>query len=297
MVKRDMFEQLEQSAGFRDVNPQNAWVDWHRLAPELTGGVLPRLIACVVGNDALISDARAVLAQLNCTDLKIDEQEAQGADVRMKKSFQISASVGLTSFTPEDMARVERHSRVAYIVSENYGAGDGLHTCEQLLGVIKLLLQRNKSVAVKIDSSGIAHGADRWIQMAERIEAAKDENPPYGTFYGLWNAVTAYPLGAANGDVYTCGMHLLGLPDLIVPPSLVQNLRLPTIVEAFELFGVYLLSDGHKFCDGNTFRTSAQSPHSVSRGKSALATTQMSFSSILLDAGALSWLDQFRLCN
>lgn len=42
MMPRDKFEDMHSERGFRDINPENCWVEWHRLRAQVTGGFLPR---------------------------------------------------------------------------------------------------------------------------------------------------------------------------------------------------------------------------------------------------------------
>jgi hypothetical protein len=65
------------------------------------------------------------------------------------------------------------------------------------------------AVALKGESSGIAHGAARWRALAATV--AGDDRDAAGV--ALYHAWVRRPLGDAAGILYTCGMHLLGERD------------------------------------------------------------------------------------
>ena len=64
---------------------------------------------------------------------------------------------------------------------------------------------------------------------------------------------------AAEGNHYTCGAHLLGVPDAIAADSLLAP---AAAVDTFRTFLLYLLADCREqvFRDGDTLRLDADGP-------------------------------------
>ncbi len=108
---------------------------------------------------------------------------------------------------------------------------------------------------MKCESSGIAHGAARWRALTMQ---ANDPGDPGGRWAGLFDAFVLYPIQSAH-DFYTCGMHLLGKPDLIAASELVPAAG---AAELFRVFALYLLADcpDGGFASGHTFSPSETAP-------------------------------------
>lgn len=61
MMEREDAEQMEVSRGYRDVEPEDCWADWHRLRGQFAGGYLPKLILCAVGDAHFAARAEALV--------------------------------------------------------------------------------------------------------------------------------------------------------------------------------------------------------------------------------------------
>ncbi len=60
MMERKDAEQMVVSRGYRDVEPEDCWADWHRLRGQIAGGYLPKLIPCAVGDAHFAARAEAL---------------------------------------------------------------------------------------------------------------------------------------------------------------------------------------------------------------------------------------------
>jgi hypothetical protein len=69
------------------------------------------------------------------------------------------------------------------------------------------------ATAVKDESSGIAHGAVRWRELVARAQKAE----PLERCTALHRAFVRRPIGSRD-LLYSCGMHLLGEPDVELSP-------------------------------------------------------------------------------
>jgi hypothetical protein len=117
-------------------------------------------------------------------------------------------------------------------------------------------LVRAGGAGVFIDNSGVAHGGRKWIAMAE------DGGP---------DAVSFAFVGIVRGrqDVWTMGMHVLGLPDMVMRRVDAGDDG-ETIIEVIRYVssGSKPLGDGHVLADENgpRFRAAATSGSELAAG-------------------------------
>ena len=254
MMSREHVEEMVQSRGYRDVNAQDCWADWHRLRVEFTGnGYLPKIVLCVVGGAKLSDNARPLLEAAGV------EHEWSDRNPRMITSFEASACRCDPSFQPEDLAGIASHSRVLYVLSKNFTAKEGPGVSRAFLRLGARLLEAG-GVALKCESAGIAHGRARWLELAREAE---NEHP----WSELLRAFVQLPI-FKDDDYHTCGMHLLGRPDLIVSAALLRKLHGSgedpawKAVDLLRVFARYLLGECAEgaFASGHTFSAAADSP-------------------------------------
>jgi hypothetical protein len=246
---------INQSRGWIDVNPENCWVDWHRLRPQMSGAYLPRVILCLPGDDDFRSRAEPILQAENV------EHEFREHEPNLLRSFETS-SMTRPWLTPDDIARIGGHRCVLYVLSGSIVPAEAGSVSQRFLKLGRRLLDGG-GFGVKCDSAGISHSPSRWAH----FDDAADRRGGY-LWWALFDAYMAYPIGDAGGDLYTCGMHLLGAPDLIVSAPTLAGLIGPekpvvsAAAELFRVFGVYLVGEcpTGKFASGHTFSLNAQSP-------------------------------------
>jgi hypothetical protein len=243
---------LEASRGYRDVNPEDPWADWHRLRVEFTGdGCLPRIVLCLAGDN------------LACHTTALDaagiEHDLRGRDDRMEAAFRAS-SFGLSSVGPKELERVGGHTEVLYVVGKNTTAKQAPEFALELLNSSAAILAAGVP-AIKCESSGIAHSAGRWIELAR--EAAE---PGFVRCSALFRAYVQLPISDPR-DLYSCGMHLLGRPDFIVSHAAIADAypgqpSAMAVSDLFGTFGLYLLDEcpAGDFRSGNTFRARSDAP-------------------------------------
>lgn len=248
MMELSDAQKMAESRGFVDVNPDNCWADWHRLRVQMTGrGYLPKIVLCVPGGDDLRARCEPILE-----DQRI-EHEFRAHDAHMTRAFRAS-SVTWPGFTSKDFERIENHLTVLYVLSENYVAAAAPSVSCRFLEIGNRLLEAG-GIAIKCESSGISHPADRWTKFMTNAKGAPDER-----FNALFHAYVAYPIGS-KADLYTCGMHLLGAPDLIISQARARQsgtddkTLVAMVAELFRVFANYFLAECPigKFVSGHTF--------------------------------------------
>ncbi|MBA2538760.1 MAG: hypothetical protein H0V17_03925 [Deltaproteobacteria bacterium] len=164
-------------------------------------------------------------------------------DPRMPNAFKVWMDRVDPSMTDEDWAAIEAHRAVTYVLSPPIDPPRAIEISTAALRLVSDALSAG-ALAVKGESAGIAHGAAKWKQLAAELS---DEQPRFA-LYGAW---VRRPLGA-GGILYTCGMHLLGLPDIELP----GEADVFTAVAWLDAFGGYQLIEAPQdtLGDGHTFR-------------------------------------------
>jgi hypothetical protein len=239
-------EKLIETRGYRDVEPENCWADWHRLRVEMTGhGFLPKMILCLVGDQSFKKKAQSILESSGV------EHEWREHDSRIRSAFEAAAFRLEPTLGAEELKKIGEHACVLYVVSKNFTARQAPVESRAFLRLGAKLLDAG-GIAMKCESSGIAHGREHWIQLADQARLKADPN----RWPALFRAFVQMPI-TSDDDFYTCGMHLLGKPDLIAE----RTLGADSVVDLFGIFAIYLLADcpEGKFYSGHTFSLDAQS--------------------------------------
>jgi len=246
-------EKMAQSRGYVDVNPRNCWADWHRLRTQMTGkGCLPKIVLCIPGDEDFRVRSQPILDADNV------QHEFKPHDERLVNSFRAS-SMTHRSFTAQDFARIGAHTSVLYILSENYPAGAAPQLARTFLNLGRRLLDVG-GFAVKCESSGVSHSPDRW----KELDSAANHDS-YQMWAALFRAFVVFPI-ASKTDLYSCGMHLLGTPDLIIARSAAETpnnagIAPSAVVQLFDAFGMYLIGECQPgaFASGDTFSVDQES--------------------------------------
>jgi hypothetical protein len=215
-------------------------------------------VMCVVGADLDLDKVAEVVAEVGGPGFQLDTEFSQSEpDSRMSEAFEVSADLVVPSFTDEDRAAVEAHRSVAYVLGPPAAAYEGFAVTRRMLAVVAALLQ-DGGTAAKSESSGIAHGRERWLHLAAVAAAATDragQAPP------LYAAFVRRPL--SSGLVYySCGLHLMGEADVEITAA--DDDR---GLEWMDGLARYLLIDrgSARIRDGDTFGLQADSPRRVLR--------------------------------
>lgn len=203
--------------------------------------IQPRIVLCV------LHDRPEVIEAL-CADSGTYTYDAQysdtGPDERMPRAFDCSWDRVRPSATAEDTAAILHHRNVAYAVSRFITPGTARQIAADGLSLIARAFAEGAR-AVKCDSSGIAHGRAAWLELASRRDPES-----------LYFSYVRRPLGE-NLHMYSCGMHLIGLPD-----TEVLGFSDREAARIIDLFSLYLLTEeGHRTVQsGHTFACSQHDP-------------------------------------
>ncbi|MFY1689592.1 hypothetical protein [Plantactinospora sp. WMMB782] len=224
------------------------------------GSPPPQHVLCVLGAGLDLDLVARLAAEIGGPDCTLDaEYSRPEPDPRMAASFR--SSLTSPSFTDADRRAVRKHDTVAYLLSPPATRQTAIEVSRRMLALTAALL-RAGATAVRNESSGLAHGRDRWLDLADRAAAATDEPTLAVLLHRAW---VKRPItdGVA---VYSCGMHLLGAPDVELragPPT--GPAEVDAQVGLLDALAHYLLTEpgGRRIRDGETFALAPDAPHWV----------------------------------
>lgn len=215
-------------------------------------------VVCVVGAKLDLTRLAETVDRVGGPGFELDEEYSQDEpDPRMVEAFEVSADLVVPSFTERDRTAVAEHRAVAYLLGPTATAGEAFAVTRRMLAVVAAVLSDGADAA-KSESSGIAHGRDRWLHLAAAASAATDRG---GQAPPLYAAFVRRPL--SSGLVYySCGMHLMGEADVEITAA--DDDR---GLEWMDGLARYLLIDrgSGRIRDGDTFGLQADSPRRVLR--------------------------------
>ncbi len=172
-------------------------------------------------------------------------------DARMRGAFEASMDRVSPSFTKADWTTIERHKAVGYVLSPRITRANDRKVSTSALRLVDAALGAGARAA-KSESSGIAHGARRWRTLAGKIRGKGTDAAAAEALYQAW---VRRPIG--DDDVlYTCGMHLLGLPDVEMAND-VAPLEGVQWLDAFARYELHEVTQ-NKLRAGHTFRPDAE---------------------------------------
>ncbi len=212
---------------------------------------LPRQVLSVLGPWRSLDEVAKVIER--APGFTLDrEASALSNDARMEAAFEASADRVTPSMSDEDLRAIREHAAVAYVLSPPIEAAEAMDIARETLALIVRLFEAG-AAAVKSESAGIAHGRERWLELAR--EAAGDD--PEDSAVAIYLAFVRRPL-LDEPVYYTCGMHLLGERDVEVP----TREKVLDAVDLLDTLAIYLLTekppDGVE--QGHTFRRSEKDP-------------------------------------
>lgn len=191
-----------------------------------------------------------------------------GHDDRMVDAFAASAQ---SEADAAAFARIGDHTAVVYLLSGSVGRDEAESVAEAMLSAACALLDAG-GLGVKCESSGTAHTEGAFRALAAEVEAARDALAQddldedatltlrHKLVSALYDAYVERPI-ADDHDVYTCGMHLLGAPDVVIAASAIASEDDPGCVDASDLdaFALYVLAEPLARAEV-TFRTTEDAP-------------------------------------
>lgn len=222
--------------------------------------VFARHVVCLLGQLDSFDDLERVALEVGGRGFSIDrEYSILEPDDRMERSFEVAADRTSPSMLDSDWDAIRSHRAVAYVLSPPMERAAARATSKRMLDVVAAAFEVGASAA-KSESSGIAHGRARWLELAGRCASS---DPTEATFASL-DAWVRRPL-VDRSVYYSCGMHLLGEPDVeIASPRDDGEVR-----SWMDALAAYLLAERPLggVGDGDTFRRVDSDPrHRITGG-------------------------------
>lgn len=153
----------------------------------------------------------------------------------LKRAFSYASR---DTFEDRLLDEIEKHTFTVYVIAD-VNSFDGI---KEIVEAGATLLKAG-GLALKIETSGIAHTKEDWYQLVENLDCF----PIYSHFITLIGDEERY---------YSCGMKVFGLPDVVVPSSISAE-------EATELlnnFNLYNIVEKPSLKNGKTFSLGENSP-------------------------------------
>jgi hypothetical protein len=159
--------------------------------------------------------------------------EIEPPDPRLEAAFK---AAGAHWVSARDLKRIRQHKQVIYLVGE---CGSDTRAGVFMLAASAVL--RAGGHSVKVESSGLAHSRAKWLQLTHN--------------HYLFRAHEAFVLYVTGDDVFSCGMHNLGLPDAIIRSNASSN-----PVALLRTFTYYLFTESPVVRNGQTFAAAKGEP-------------------------------------
>ncbi len=134
------------------------------------------------------------------------------------------------------MAAIAEHRSVVYLV----GCGGTREAAEAMIRAAAALLDAG-GLGVKVESSGLAHSPEKWRSLVANLH--------------LFSAHEALVVYVTGDEIYSCGMHLLGLPDAITGER-----DHVAGVELLRVFTRYVFREAPQLRDEQTFAAEVAAP-------------------------------------
>lgn len=172
---------------------------------------------------------------MDTTTQDVSFVEMQDYDPRLVDVFE---TLGDSSITDQELEKIAQHRSTLWVLSSDVS----IEQARRMMNVGRTLLKAG-GLAVKVESSGVAHSAKRWQEFA----ASDDLLQMYCAYVSL-----------VEGDeyFYSCGMHNFGLPDVSVD----RNAGIADATRLLNQFNSYQLEDLPQLDEGDYFSLDEHSP-------------------------------------
>lgn len=154
--------------------------------------------------------------------------EMQEYDPRLVDVFE---TLGDSSITDQELEKIARHRSTLWVLSPDVSIAQARRMME-----VGTTLLKAGGLAVKVETSGVAHSALRWNEYA----ASDDLQPMYCAYVNLIEGGEYF---------YSCGMHNFGLPDV----STSNELGATEAAKLLNQFNTYQLEELPQLDDGDYF--------------------------------------------
>lgn len=132
---------------------------------------------------------------------------------------------------------IKNHENIIYLISET-----GSYEKAKALAFAGNAILKAGGLGIHVESAGKSFEKEQWMNIIENFENAD-----------LYTMFVHDSIITENGNLFSCGMHHLGLKDTIIQNSDTAN-------ETLRIWGYYQIIDKPKIILGQTFSTAPNSP-------------------------------------
>jgi hypothetical protein len=182
-------------------------------------------------------------------------------DSRMKAAFKASLDHNHPTIHGAEWRTIDSHSAVAYILSPPIEKAESESISATALLLVAELLNKG-GVAAKSESAGLAHGRERWLELASQYRKGIRDGDAHSASAALYRAWVQRAIHDEDtNSLYSVGMHLLGCRDVEVD----DGLEVSDAVKWIDLMGLYLVADkpNRTLREGEGFRLSDSGPRRI----------------------------------
>lgn len=250
-MRKSDYENIIRHRKYRDIDPEDAWADWHRMRSWLVGGYLPAFIFTILCSADTARELKDQIGR-NGEEWQVEvnkcgTEQAESVTFKLVGAGNEARRQILDSIGSDDVA--------VDLVGAFFGSHQAITSAKEALQMVKRCFSLGAK-AVCCESSYITHTKDDWLELAETSESEDDSTARWA----LLEAFVQCPI-VREETFITCGLHLLGLPDLIVSQKVAATIdEGGTMVDdnvrrLFYSFAGYLLTEcaTKPFRSGNTF--------------------------------------------
>jgi len=258
MVPAETVAELLKQNDFAEIHPENAFDDWQRFKCDFGQGFLPVIILSIPGDEEFKKNAIKFL-----TDKKNITYEFKPADPDFASHSQ--ALSGITEFpiNSSDIKVIDKHTCILHLHNDGSSSRKAPDEAIRMMQLADELVNLGGS-AVRVHSSGIAHSPTSWHRVTSISQKYPREDLNF--WNALFRAYVQLPI-SSDTSIYTCGMHLLGHPELVAELDVLKETRpdveIPSAsYELFSGFAHYLLAECQRgeFWSKHTFQTDLEAP-------------------------------------
>jgi hypothetical protein len=208
-----------------------------------------RIILCIPGRWADRSEIVTSLAGANAQEylfagnilLHIPsgegfEVEIEAHDAQMQQSFTLAAQGRLSD---DELQEIGRHTFVVYLI----GKGGNMQHAAGTMRAGNAFLKAG-GLAMKVETAGKSFSKEQWTLLSD----AGEEQALYEAYVVL--------LQSEDELIYSCGMHNIGLRDVICDVDATVN----EAAQLADIFNIYQVIEKPGISEGQTFSTEADGP-------------------------------------
>jgi uncharacterized protein DUF4261 len=192
---------------------------------DLVTGIAERSGGCLFAGNVLMDTKTSRSCQVDVYE----------HDPDLRRAFEIA---GGRRISKELLDQIGGHTFTTYLIGSDLSPEGVIEMRAYAAAIL-----RSGGLAVKVESTGIAHTADQWL-----------EDFPSSAITTLYPLFTTSVGG--SDFYYTCGMKNFGKPDCSVTVSVPSSVA----AETMHVFNLFQLMDAPVLEDGHTFGIAADAP-------------------------------------